>query len=284
MSLGVRIQLDDCPQRKDGVRGGDTQSLGFPGGPCAPLPIFIWTLAHSFRSILICVLLLASSLNLRAYAMPAPPIVEGQQLHIVAADKVAAVRTQPPTDLSSGPEIPIAQPMPPIDARFYFQSGVASLGRRDYTKAEIEFTEAIRLNSNFAAAYLSRGNTYSNQGDLDAAIRDYCDAIRIEPNYAIAYYNRGAVYQRKGKFNKAFRDYSEAIRIDQKFASAYNNRGVVYGHKGDYNKAISDFTEAIRLDPKYALAYHNRGLVYLHAGMSAKANADFAAARSVVSP
>jgi len=292
MTIGVRDLLDDCLQQKGGriigrfgsVRPVDNQSLALLASPCLPLTILIRKLAHFFCSSLLCTLLLPSSLYLPTYAIPTLPIVEGQHLHLVAVRKVSAGRMQPPSEQFSGPELPMAPPRPAIDARFYFESGVTSLARRDYIKAAIEFTEAIRLDRNFAAAYLGRGNAYSNQGNFDEAIRDYCDAIRIEPNYAIAYYNRGAVYHRKGKFNKALSDYSEAIRLDQNYSPAYNNRGVVYGHKGNYNRAISDFTEAIQLDPNYAIAYQNRGLVYLHMGLGAKANADFAAARRLRSP
>ena len=288
----MRVLLDDCLQQKGGrifgrlgsVRPVNNQSLALLGSPCLPLPIPIRKLAHFFLLKLTLYAIAAVEAVSAKYAIPTLPIVEGQHLHLVAVRKVSAGRMQLPSEQFSGPELPIAPPRPAIDARFYFESGVTSLARRDYIKAAIEFTEAIRLDRNFAAAYLGRGNAYSNQGNFDEAIRDYCDAIRIEPNYAIAYYNRGAVYHRKGKFNKALSDYSEAIRLDQNYSPAYNNRGVVYGHKGNYNRAISDFTEAIQLDPNYAIAYQNRGLVYLHMGLGAKANADFAAARRLRSP
>ena len=240
---------------------------------------------HFFRSCLMLALLLLSSVHLQAYSIPALQMVEGQNLNLaVAVKKVSAPRMQPPSEQLSGPALPIAPPTPAIDAKVNFDSGVTSLGKLDYNKAIIEFTEAIRLDPTFAPAYLGRGNAHSNQGNLDEAIRDYCEAIRLDPNYAIAYYNRGAVYQHKNKFSKAFSDYNAAIRLDPNYAPAYNNRGVVYGRKGDFNKAISDFTEAIRLDPNYAIAYENRGVVYFHTGKRAKANADFATARRLASP
>jgi len=161
-----------------------------------------------FRPSLILALLLLLSLHLQGYSIPALQIVEGHNLSLaVAVENVSVARMQLPSDQFSGPALPIAPPTPAIDAKVYFDRGVMSLGKLDYNKAIIEFTEAIRLDVNCALAYLGRGNAYSNQGNLDQAIRDYCEAIRLDPNYAIAYYNRGAVYQRKGKFSKAFSDY-----------------------------------------------------------------------------
>jgi len=233
---------------------------------------------HYCRSSLILALLLLSNLHLQAYSIPALQIVEGQDLNLaVAVKKVSAARMQLPSEQFSGPVLPIAPPTPAIDAKVYFDSGVTSLGKLDYNKAIIEFSEAIRMDRNFVPAYLGRGNAYSNQGNLD-------EAIRLDANYAIAYYNRGAIYQHKGKLSKAFSDYNEAIRLDLDCAPAFNNRGVVYGRKGNFSKAISDFTEAIRLDPNYAIAYENRGIVYFHTGKRAKANADFATARRLASP
>ena len=101
-----------------------------------------------------------------------PPQQESQK-----QNKICPVNVNSGTEMRnqfSGQELSIASPRPAIDARFYFESGVTSLARRDYIKAAIEFTEAIRLDRNFAAAYLGRGNAYSNQGNFDEAIRDYC--------------------------------------------------------------------------------------------------------------
>ena len=229
--------------------------------------------------------LLLSSLNLQAYSIPALQFVKGQSLNLaVAVENVSAAWMQLPSQQFSGPALPIAPPTAATDGKVYFDSAVTSLGKLDYNKAIIEFTESIRLDANVVPAYLGRGNAYSNQGNLDEAIRDYCEAIRLDPNCALAYYNRGAVYQHKGKLSKAFSDYNEAIRLDPNFAPAYNNRGVVHGRKGDFNKAIVDFTEAIRLDQNYAMAYQNRGVVYLHTGKRAKASADFATAKRLASP
>ena len=153
MTIGVRDLLDDCLQQKGGriigrfgsVRPVDNQSLALLASPCLPLTILIRKLAHFFCSSLLCTLLLPSSLYLPTYAIPTLPIVEGQHLHLVAVRKVSAGRMQLPSEQFSGPELPMAPPRPAIDARFYFESGVTSLARRDYIKAAIEFTEAIRL-------------------------------------------------------------------------------------------------------------------------------------------
>ena len=50
-----------------------------------------------------------------------------------------------------------------------------------------DFTEAIRLNPNYAEVYNNRGSAYANENEYDNAIRDYTEAIRLNhPAFAEA--------------------------------------------------------------------------------------------------
>ena len=77
------------------------------------------------------------------------------------------------------------------DAQFYFDRGSETLStadpdrkwsyRWDLNSAAGDFSHAIRLNPDFAAAYTNRAGMESCRGDADAALKDYTSAIRIEP-------------------------------------------------------------------------------------------------------
>ena len=82
------------------------------------------------------------------------------------------------------------------------------------------------------------------KGDYDQAIADYTEAIRLNPEYAEAYCNRGVAYWEKGNDDKAIADFTEAIRLNPEYARAYQNRGVAYGKKGENSKAKSDYDQA----------------------------------------
>lgn len=98
-----------------------------------------------------------------------------------------------------------------------------------------------------------------NKDDLNSAVQNFTEAIRLNPDYAEAYYNRGLIYHSKGELDRAIKDYTEAIRLKANLAEAYHYRGFVHYRKRELDDAIKDYTEAIRLKPDFAEAYHYRG-------------------------
>ena len=50
---------------------------------------------------------------------------------------------------------------------------------------------------------LDRGLTEAKKGDYDEAIADYSEAIRLDPDYALAYWSRGMCYLFKDDYDQA---------------------------------------------------------------------------------
>jgi len=65
-----------------------------------------------------------------------------------------------------------------------------------------------------AAASYDRGVEFYNSGETDSAIMKFTEAIRLDPNYALAYNNRGYVYYLRQDYDRAIEDYEIALRID----------------------------------------------------------------------
>ena len=181
---------------------------------------------------------------------------------------------------SSAPTIqPVPSPAPA--AKSSFDRGVGFFAQSEWDAAIREFTEAIRLNPNYADAYAWRARAYNGKTNYDQALADANRAIQLDPQLAIAYYARGTAYYSKNDYDHAITDITLAIRIDPNFAYTYNNRGNAYYSKKDYDRAIADYTQTIRLNPNYALAYQNRGNAYQAKGDTARANADYAKAKEL---
>ena len=95
--------------------------------------------------------------------------------------------------------------------------------------------------------------------DAEGQIADYSEALRLNPDYAEAFNNRGVARKSKGDLEGAIADYSEALRLNPQDALAFNNRGNARKNQGDLEGAIADYSEALRLNPQDTDAFTGRG-------------------------
>jgi len=135
--------------------------------------------------------------------------------------------------------------------------------------------------STTASQRFQLGRAHYNLGEYRLAIEGFTEAIRLDPQYAQSYRNRGDAYYKLGEYQRAIEDYDEAIRLNPQGAWAYNNRGYAYSQLGEDQRAIKDYDEAIRLDPQDTEAYTNRGYAYQSLGMNEEAERDLAKAREL---
>ncbi|HEX3681179.1 MAG TPA: tetratricopeptide repeat protein [Bryobacteraceae bacterium] len=159
-----------------------------------------------------------------------------------------------------------------LTAQQWFERGFAATDPDEELRF---FSEAIRLQPDYAKAFYNRGLARYAKGDLDGAIKDYNEAIRLKPDYAFAFNNCGVARAAKGDLDGALQDYNEAIRLNPEDADIFYNRGVARYDNGDRDGAIQDYNEAIRLNPDYANAFYNRGLARQAGGDLKGAQQDF---------
>jgi tetratricopeptide (TPR) repeat protein len=147
-----------------------------------------------------------------------------------------------------------------------------------------------------AEDYLWRGHGRA-PGDFDSKINDYSEAIRLNPDFAEAYKSRGNMYVRKFDLEKALADYEAALKLNPQYPEAYYNRGSVRSELGDADGALADFAEALRfMQPnaeefdeglrytrkQYAVALHNRAQNFFLAGQYNEALADLKKANDIM--
>jgi len=98
------------------------------------------------------------------------------------------------------------------------------------------------------AAY-DRGRAAYDQKDYDRAITEFTEAIRLNSNYELAYYFRAEAYIMKDDYDRALADFNQTVRLSPNDVDNYSERGYVYILKSDYDRAIADFNQALKLDP-----------------------------------
>jgi tetratricopeptide (TPR) repeat protein len=104
-----------------------------------------------------------------------------------------------------------------------------------------------------AEDYFTSGNIHYENNNFDKAIADYTQAIKLNPNFAEAYYFRGNSYSYNDS-DKTIADYTEAIRLNPRYVNAYFSRGNAYFWNKDYDKAIADFEAVLKIEPNNAEA------------------------------
>ena len=119
---------------------------------------------------------------------------------------------------------------------------------------------------NKAVAYLTRGNAYARQSELDRAIDDFTKAMRRNSRSLAAYYNRGNAHFAQENFDQAIIDYSQAISLQPDHVLSYNGRGNAYLAKGETERAIAEYDKALEIDPNNNQAAQNRALAYTKDG------------------
>jgi tetratricopeptide (TPR) repeat protein len=102
-----------------------------------------------------------------------------------------------------------------------------------------------------AQEWFERGYVFTENENLDEAIRCYTKAIQLAPNRAEAYYNRGLIFGKdKDELASAIADFDTVIRLKPQDFEAYYSRGLSYSTKGDKLSALKDFQKAYELNPK----------------------------------
>jgi tetratricopeptide (TPR) repeat protein len=178
------------------------------------------------------------------------------------------------TEVSSQPP-PTAQQ---LSAEEQYDHSWTKWESKDWQGVIADCTEAVRLNPQFASAYMRRSGAKINLGDHEGAIADATLSIDLNPTDARAFYNRGKAQQNLGNYEEALADYGRAVQLNPQYVLALDNRAGAYYDTGDYEAAVADWSEAIRLKPDDASTYNNRGEAYFARGEAAKALGDFAVA------
>ena len=100
-----------------------------------------------------------------------------------------------------------------------------------------------------AGTFYNRGIAYFDKGDHDRAIQDYTQALRLNPNFAAAFNNRGNAYAAKDDYDRAIQDYTQALRLNPNFTAAFRHRGWARFAQGQFAAAVPDLARAAQLAP-----------------------------------
>ena len=120
------------------------------------------------------------------------------------------------------------------------------LDERDYEIAIKKLNSFIKINKNESDAYNLLGICFLEINEFDKAEINFSNALRLEKNYKF-FYNRGNVRREMNKLTLALEDFNEAISIEEKEGDLYNNRGNLYYRMQNYLLAINYGASFVRI-------------------------------------
>lgn len=141
-------------------------------------------------------------------------------------------------------------------------SGESSLAS-DQTGVAVEaFSGAIALKPDSMVAYLRRGETYEQIGDLKAALRDLRQAADLDPTATRPLERLGDVHRALGHYDRAVTRYAAYVALDDQSPQVLFKLGLSYYLDQRPDAAIAPLQRAIALNDRYADAHYVLGLSY----------------------
>jgi tetratricopeptide (TPR) repeat protein len=74
-------------------------------------------------------------------------------------------------------------------------------------------------------------------------VADYSEAIRLNTDYAFAYGNRARAYRSLGDLDRAIADFDQSLTLEPKNANDFNGRGVIYFDKNNTRAQLKTSTK-----------------------------------------
>ena len=139
------------------------------------------------------------------------------------------------------------------DARADYEAAVEAVKKNKRDEAIVLLTKVIESKEiegeQLATMYYTRADLYSQLQKLDEAVADYTKAIEIMPDHAAAFHDRATAYALQKKFKEALDDLSRAQFLVPQSPLPYFNRGRVYEMMNRKNDAIAEYRKARTLAP-----------------------------------
>jgi serine/threonine protein kinase/Flp pilus assembly protein TadD len=176
-----------------------------------------------------------------------------------------------------------------LEALQMYSLGVTTMSEKDSASAIGFFEQAIRLDPNFASAYLALGIAYSNQGEFNLASENIRRAfalrervstkerLGIESNYY------GTV---TGNLEKARRSYELRMQEYPRDSGPHNGLAYFYASVGQYDQELQQVLEELRLRGDSGQGYGSLlyGYLFLNRFEEARAIAREAIAKKLDAP
>lgn len=188
----------------------------------------------------------------------------GDQIGFKASSKAAVAVDYLQISYINRGDVPVKQSVEPVKqgANKFFEEGKVHYSDNKYDDAIISFNEVLKLEPGNTEAFVWRGWSFLNKGELNIAIKDFQAAINSDPKHAQAQHSMGYAMYSKGEFAKAIGYFRGSLSLGSQNTRNYLYLAYSLGYAGDIEKAVEATDEWIRVEPKSGEAYRARAGFY----------------------
>ena len=157
-----------------------------------------------------------------------------------------------------------------IDTAIIYNTGLAAMNAKLYTKAIQYFTDCTKYGYNGGSSFAQIISAYQQLGtkeDTIKAVEIMKQAFQKYPNDQSINVQLINYYIMSGQPNEAINYLDKAIEKEKDNSSFYLAKGVALDRLGRQDEAIEVYKKATEIKPENADAYYNIGVIYFNRGV-----------------
>jgi len=148
--------------------------------------------------------------------------------------------------------------------------------------AQTSCQQAIQLDSQLPAAYVTLAQIHEAVGKHDLALQEFHQALDLDPRNAAALTGEARSFESSGRVADAEKAFQDAAALSPGDWFWLNDLGRFYDRQGKYPQAIAAYRQALQITPDNADLYSNLAAAYLDAGgQQSQAEAEQALKKSI---
>ncbi len=144
---------------------------------------------------------------------------------------------------------------PKVKRQKYLESGQRYYDSGKYKEAVIQFSNALRVDKNFADAHYRLGETFLKLGSAQNAYAELGRAVDLQPDNYKARISLANLLIGAREVDKAAEQVGVVLQAQPNNAEAHQARSAIAALQGNRDLAIAEITKAVELDPKNAAVH-----------------------------
>lgn len=150
---------------------------------------------------------------------------------------------------------------PNVAKRKYLASGNKYNAEHEYRKAAIQYSNALKIDKNYADAHFALAGVYLRLGMPMAAYTELERTVELKPSDYPARIQLGNLLIAAGKLDAARAQAKAIMAAEPNNPDLHAMLSAIALKSGDRTTALKEIQTAIQLDPKRALFHENLGLI-----------------------